>query len=49
MAIPAYMWIKDDQGARLKGLFPLQIGKGASRCCISIMSCVSPPMVIPAP
>ena len=38
MAIPAYMWIKDDQGSEIEG-----------SVSIAIMSCVYPPMVIPVP
>lgn len=40
MAIPAYLWLKDDGGADIKGAVEYKIVRAVSRCWDLVMVCI---------
>lgn len=48
MAIPAYLWLKDDGGADIKGSVDVQGAKVASKWWRWITMCTSRPTTTPA-
>lgn len=48
MAIPVYLWLKDDGGADIKGSVDVQDREGSIEVVAQSTTCTSRPITIPA-
>ncbi len=47
MAIPAYLWMKDDGGADIKGAVDVQDREGVLKFSVLVMVYIFPPITAP--